>query len=210
MCRCLNLWQVLREKASYVSLDARASMELESIRAADVIIVDPPRRGLDPEVVNVLRDVEATSNISVTPYFALCKMVYSGEILCSAIKRIIYISCNADALERDLKELLLSPSTPLPADTRHFAKPSSGWKVASAAGIMLFPGSQDHLESVVVLDRIKSPAAKLPRTVDVEEVVHFKHSADAEDATEADIKIVTQGPGKPRKLIRQGDNYVVV
>ncbi|KAJ1459333.1 hypothetical protein M885DRAFT_613496 [Pelagophyceae sp. CCMP2097] len=66
----------------------RAADAAEAIKAdaggATVIIVDPPRKGLDAEVLQALCD----------------------ETTCSSAQRLIYVSCGFDALERDLATLL--------------------------------------------------------------------------------------------------------
>ncbi len=58
--------------------DAAAQLAKEGVRA-DVVIVDPPRKGLTPEVVEVLRSM--------------------------APNRIIYVSCDPATLARDIKAL---------------------------------------------------------------------------------------------------------
>lgn len=60
------------------------------------------------------------------------------------LKRIIYVSCGYDALEQDTRQLT----------------GSGQWKVSSANAFLLFPGS-DHIESVVVFDRIANPPARV-------------------------------------------------
>jgi len=50
---------------------------------------------------------------------------------------LIYVSCGFDALARDSDGLLTS---------------NAGWKLESATGYVLFPGS-NHVETVVVLRR---------------------------------------------------------
>ena len=53
------------------------------------------------------------------------------------VRTLIYVSCGFDALARDLDGLLTS---------------NAGWKLESATGYVLFPGS-NHVETVVVLRR---------------------------------------------------------
>jgi tRNA/tmRNA/rRNA uracil-C5-methylase (TrmA/RlmC/RlmD family) len=53
------------------------------------------------------------------------------------VRTLIYVSCGFDALARDLDGLLTS---------------NAGWKLDSATGYVLFPGS-NHVETVVVLQR---------------------------------------------------------
>ena len=61
----------------------------------------------------------------------------SEQVQVPKLKRLIYVSCGFDALERDLRELI----------------GSGKWKIKSADGFILFPGSE-HIETVVVLDAI--------------------------------------------------------
>lgn len=67
---------------SFLALDAADALLLDG-PGADVLVVDPPRKGLDREVVAQLR-AEGTSSI----------------------QRIIYVSCGFDAFERDLADLV--------------------------------------------------------------------------------------------------------
>lgn len=48
---------------------------------ADVLIVDPPRKGLEPEVLQSLCDRK--------------------QSLTNSVKRLIYVSCGFEALKRD-------------------------------------------------------------------------------------------------------------
>jgi 23S rRNA (uracil1939-C5)-methyltransferase len=77
----------------------------------DTVVFDPPRKGLEPEIIETL--------------------------LACPLKRVIYVSCDAVALARDVKALL-------PA-----------WKLVSLQGVDMFPHT-NHLESVAVLDK-KTP-----------------------------------------------------
>ena len=54
-----------------------------------------------------------------------------------SLKRLIYVSCGFEALERDTKELLASGK----------------WNIKSTDGYVIFPGS-NHVETVVVFDYI--------------------------------------------------------
>ena len=74
----------------------------------DTAIFDPPRKGLEPQVIETL--------------------------LVSPLKRIIYVSCDAVTLARDVRALM-------PA-----------WEPVSLQGVDMFPHTS-HCESVAVLDK---------------------------------------------------------
>lgn len=107
-----------RENVFYENLSADDAVDAGQCEDADVLIVDPPRRGLNEGVLKLLLDKHENTKASV-------------------LKRLIYVSCGFDALERDVRQLV----------------ESGLWKLRAAEGFVLFPGS-DHLESVAVLDRV--------------------------------------------------------
>lgn len=77
----VNAWRNDIENARFLCADAAhaaAQLEREGVRP-DVIVVDPPRKGLSPEVLEVL--------LSMAP------------------ERIVYVSCDPATLARDLKTL---------------------------------------------------------------------------------------------------------
>ena len=74
----------------------------------DQAVIDPPRKGFHPQFANQLK--------------------------VSALKRIIYVSCNPQSLVRDID--LLSPS----------------YRLVSVQGVDMFPHT-DHLECVAVMER---------------------------------------------------------
>lgn len=69
--------------ASFLPLEAHEAIVYDA-PGADVLIVDPPRKGLDPQVIELL-----TGDSSI----------------CKDLSRIIYISCGFEAFERDLLAL---------------------------------------------------------------------------------------------------------
>jgi 23S rRNA (uracil1939-C5)-methyltransferase len=77
----------------------------------DTAVFDPPRKGLEPETIKTL--------------------------LACPLKRIIYVSCDAVTLARDVRALMPS------------------WKPVSLQGVDMFPHT-GHLECVAVLDRKSS------------------------------------------------------
>jgi 23S rRNA (uracil1939-C5)-methyltransferase len=117
---------------------ASAGKALKSGQAlgADVIIVDPPRKGLEEEVldelckeVNKNQDYVESPNLLTTPD-RLVNWVNDAKFL-------IYVSCGFDALTRDAERILTS---------------NAGWKLESATGYILFPGS-DHVETLCCFRR---------------------------------------------------------
>ena len=108
----------VKDKVFFENLPADEAVQEGQCDDAQVLIVDPPRRGLDKGVIDLLTKKKEDSLTVATE-----------------LKRLIYISCGFEALERDSRELL-----------------SNGWKITSADGYVMFPGS-NHIETVAVFDR---------------------------------------------------------
>jgi 23S rRNA (uracil1939-C5)-methyltransferase len=124
------------EKASYMVATATQALQRGEALGADVIIVDPPRKGLEDEVLESL----------CQPYKADQPYVESVNLLTIAddkvnwtndVETLIYVSCGFDALARDSQRLLSS---------------AGGWTLHSATGYLLFPGS-DHVETLCIFKR---------------------------------------------------------
>jgi 23S rRNA (uracil1939-C5)-methyltransferase len=77
----------------------------------DVVVVDPPRAGLHRQMI--------------------------ASLLAARPRRMIYVSCNAQSLARDLRALL-----------SHYPR----YRLTAARAFDLFPQT-DHVETVAVLDR---------------------------------------------------------
>jgi tRNA/tmRNA/rRNA uracil-C5-methylase (TrmA/RlmC/RlmD family) len=125
-----------REKASYVVASATKALQDGQALGADVLIVDPPRKGLEPEVLEEL----------CKPFNPNQGLVESKDLITveeqrvnwtNDVKTLIYVSCGFDAFARDCEQLL---------------KSGAGWMLASATGYVLFPGS-DHVETLAVFQR---------------------------------------------------------
>jgi len=106
-----------QDKVFYENLNAEESIAEGQCNEADVLIVDPPRKGLDDGVLRLLLGKHEAAEAP-------------------DLKRVIYISCGFDALERDTRALL----------------DSNIWQIRSTEGFILFPGS-DHVETIVVFDK---------------------------------------------------------
>jgi tRNA/tmRNA/rRNA uracil-C5-methylase (TrmA/RlmC/RlmD family) len=123
--RCADsLAEAVREKVFYEPLTADEAVAEGQCDEADVLIVDPPRKGLDEGVLQMLLDKHESAKAE-------------------NLKRLVYVSCGFDALEKDARALV-----------------SSGrWRIKSADGFVLFPGS-DHVETVCVFDRVGTSATQ--------------------------------------------------
>lgn len=108
-----------RDKLFYEALPAEKAIEEGQCDEAEVLLVDPPRKGLDDGVLDML--IGTHPDVATPP----------------SLKRLIYVSCGFEALERDTKELLASGK----------------WNIKSTDGYVIFPGS-NHVETVVVFDYI--------------------------------------------------------
>ena len=125
------------EPPTYMVATATKALRSGQALGADVIIVDPPRRGLEPEVLDefckpVNDDQGYTESIS--------QLAISDEMAnwANDARTLIYVSCGFAALASDAERLLTS---------------NGGWMLESATGYVLFPGS-DHVETVCVFRRL--------------------------------------------------------
>lgn len=124
------------EKTTYLVASAVHALRAGQALGAQVLIVDPPRKGLDDAVLLELckpynQDqpcVETTALINLPDD----KVCWTNDV-----QTLIYVSCGFDALARDTERLLSS---------------QGGWKLESATGYVLFPGS-DHVETLCVFQR---------------------------------------------------------
>ncbi len=98
----------VQKKVSFQQLAVENCSTL--IGEAGVMIIDPPRKGLEPSTLD---------QIIATP----------------SLKQLIYVSCGPLSFQRDCKKLL-----------------KNGWKIESAKGYLLFPGS-NHVEILCVFKR---------------------------------------------------------
>ena len=127
----------LLERVTYMQASAASALYRGQALGADVLIVDPPRKGLDEVVIQQLsRKVDPNQMYAEGPTL-LSHLPRHAVNWTNDVRAVIYVSCGFDALARDLDALLSS---------------NGGWKLESATGYVLFPGS-NHVETVVVLRR---------------------------------------------------------
>lgn len=125
-----------QEKTSYMVASAAKALRAGEALGADTLIVDPPRKGLELDVMEELRKpfnpdqpyVESASVLTIPDE----QVNWANDI-----RTIIYVSCGFDALARDCQQLLSS---------------QGGWVLEEATGYVLFPGS-DHVETVAIFRR---------------------------------------------------------
>lgn len=125
------------EKVAYMQASAAAAVLRGQALGADVLIVDPPRKGLDEPVLQQLCQAYNPNQLYAEKANGLSHMPRHAINWTNDVKTLIYVSCGFDALARDCDQLLSS---------------NAGWKLESATGYVLFPGS-NHVETVVVLRR---------------------------------------------------------
>ncbi|GFY87322.1 S-adenosyl-L-methionine-dependent methyltransferases superfamily protein [Actinidia rufa] len=127
--------------------NADTSIEpLSWLVGSDVVVVDPPRKGLDPSLLNALRTIPAVESKAKSPGSSLLKakgekrpwIVRSREALVqieskttqedsqSLPQTLIYISCGWESFKEDCKSLLSS----------------NVWHLNKAHGFNFFPGTQ--------------------------------------------------------------------
>jgi tRNA/tmRNA/rRNA uracil-C5-methylase (TrmA/RlmC/RlmD family) len=124
------------EKTTYMVASAGKALKSGQALGADTIIVDPPRKGLEPEVLDELCKPVDVDQMYVEDVSVLT--VPDEQVKWTNDARtLIYVSCGFDALARDAERLLTS---------------NAGWMLESATGYILFPGS-DHVETVCVFTR---------------------------------------------------------
>jgi tRNA/tmRNA/rRNA uracil-C5-methylase (TrmA/RlmC/RlmD family) len=123
---------------TYKVANAAASLYGGQALGADVLIVDPPRKGLDePLLKQLCLPLNQKQPFAETAEVLLTAMPKHLINWTNDVRTLIYVSCGFDALARECDQLISS---------------NAGWKIESATGYVLFPGS-NHVETVVVLRR---------------------------------------------------------
>ena len=123
-------------KVSYLVASAAEALHKGQALGADVLIVDPPRKGLEDEVlVQLCKPQNPNQDYTEDPtYLTAPRHTINWA---NDVRKLIYVSCGFDALARDSDRLMSG---------------GGGWKLESATGYVLFPGS-NHVETVAVFKR---------------------------------------------------------
>ena len=125
------------ERVTYMQASAASALYRGQALGANVLIVDPPRKGLDEVVLQQLSQRINPNQMYAEESTLISHLPRHTVNWTNDVRSLIYVSCGFDALARDLDALLTS---------------NAGWKLESATGYVLFPGS-NHVETVVVLRR---------------------------------------------------------
>jgi len=123
-------------KVSYLVASAAEALHKGQALGADVLIVDPPRKGLEDEVlVQLCKPPNPNQDYTEDPtYLTAPRHTINWT---NDVRKLIYVSCGFDALARDSDRLMSG---------------GGGWKLESATGYVLFPGS-NHVETVAIYKR---------------------------------------------------------
>lgn len=124
------------KRATYMVASAKDALLEGQALGAEVLIVDPPRKGLQQDVLS-----ELSKPFNPNQDFVEDKefLSYDDDQInwTNDVKTLIYVSCGFDALT---------------ADCEHLLRSNAGWVLESATGYVLFPGS-DHVETLAVFRR---------------------------------------------------------
>lgn len=172
----------LKRKATYRPYGAASSVMNGEVFRNNVIIIDPPRKGIDEETVKALLSSPKVPTVDSAASGTTKRIKISfdeegnttengGSNDQMKRKRLIYVSCGFDAFKRDC--LALTGKNPLDEVLHLFQnsddkgtdvgskrkrndqsdlKFDNFWKLTAVQGFVLFPGS-DHIETVAVFDR---------------------------------------------------------
>eukprot|EP00526_Cylindrotheca_closterium_P006222 CAMPEP_0113628418 /NCGR_PEP_ID=MMETSP0017_2-20120614/14724_1 /TAXON_ID=2856 /ORGANISM="Cylindrotheca closterium" /LENGTH=585 /DNA_ID=CAMNT_0000538721 /DNA_START=15 /DNA_END=1772 /DNA_ORIENTATION=- /assembly_acc=CAM_ASM_000147 len=124
------------QKASYVVASAGVALKSGQALGADVLVVDPPRKGLEEEVLQQLcKPVNPNQPQVESPKL----LTMPDEVVnwTNDVQTLVYVSCGFDALVSDCDKLLSS---------------QGGWALERATGYVLFPGS-NHVETICIFHR---------------------------------------------------------
>lgn len=124
------------KKVSYSVADAASALRAGQALGANVLVVDPPRKGLEDGVLEELCKPFNPDQPSVESPTVLAMEDYAVN-WANDVETLVYVSCGFDALARDCERLLSG---------------GGGWTLESATGYVLFPGS-NHVETLCVFQR---------------------------------------------------------
>lgn len=136
----------VRSRASYRSEPAGAVASSGGLRGFELILVDPPRKGLDEEVLQAMLHYDDPNGSNKKPCAHSETRGGSNTAVINA-ERLIYVSCGFPAFKRDAARLTgRTPAKAGEESVRH-------WKLSYMEGHVLFPGS-DHIETLAIFDRL--------------------------------------------------------
>lgn len=123
-------------KISYIVATAGDALKAGQALGADVLVVDPPRKGLEEEV---LEELSKSFNQNQPFVESSTVLTIPDDMVnwTNDVETLVYVSCGFDALVSDCERLLSS---------------RGGWALESATGYLLFPGS-NHVETVCIFKR---------------------------------------------------------
>ena len=133
---------------------------MEHLNDIDIIIVDPPRKGMDTDVcralTTALRPPATTPTKSSKPKKNKGSNVDDQSRSNEQQQMLIYVSCGFDAFVRDYL-ILTSSSNQSRTNTETMTSTGTNpWTIVHAEGHVLFPGS-DAIETLAIFTRVKYP-----------------------------------------------------
>lgn len=144
----------LSTKASYRT--SSAALRANDLCEFDVAIVDPPRKGLDVEIIDCLREMTFSDSNSDDETNKQLLREESNDRH-SRLNRFIYVSCGFKGFTHDCERILSidrsGQSKAFNGSISDIGGRKSYWKLVHVEGHVLFPGS-DHIETLAVFDRI--------------------------------------------------------
>ena len=150
----------VRNRAAYRSEPAGAVASSGGLKGYELILVDPPRKGLDEEVLQAMLHYDSPAAAMSHSHTdgkskkrAAQSESTSTESLINA-KRLIYVSCGFPAFKRDAARLTgISPAGSSSSAGNNDKENVRHWKLVHMEGHVLFPGS-DHIETLAIFDRL--------------------------------------------------------
>ena len=152
--------ECVRNRAAYRSEPAGAVASSGGLKGYELILVDPPRKGLDEEVLQAMLHYDSPAAVISNSHTdgkskkrAAQSESTSAESLINA-QRLIYVSCGFPAFKRDAARLTgISPGGSSSSTGSNDKESVRHWKLVHMEGHVLFPGS-DHIETLAIFDRL--------------------------------------------------------
>lgn len=146
-----SLPKELSDRAVYLPLGASQMVLQPGFQDYDTLILDPPRKGLDTDVLNMIlkgpsRDINSKKRKRKRGGDGVpAQDLDEGVGRSRGVQRLVYVSCGFKAFQRDM-DLLTGGGG---------ATPQRRWKCIHVEGHVLFPGS-DHVETLAIFERLLS------------------------------------------------------